>query len=413
MVSVWQHGSPFFVKEGSHPVQLKNARLGELGREDGRREEFLQNLVHDHPEIVPMDEIEPAFTPLVSICKELPTKAGYVDNLWMTPHGGVVLGECKLMRNPQSRREVVAQGLDYARAVAGWHYEDLQNAVRKAWRKPEATIWERVSELVKNYDSLDEPLFVDAVERRLKFGRVMVLIVSDGIHEGAEALAAHLQMHAGAHAGLALLDLSIWQGIDGGILVVPRVPLRTVLVERGIVVVDQAGIRFDKSENATTSSIRASISTGAVPRSMTASEPEFYERFDARYLDLSNQLRQFLASLDEIGIEPDFQKSVFLMWPSPQGPVLSAGCIEPTGSVWFLRSLTDARRLGNEAAGIRYLEAIARIVGGAVKSFDNGSVDVRGPDDRSVRISTLLEAPQRWKDAIETFINEMKSNSEP
>jgi hypothetical protein len=64
-----------------------------------------------------MVDIEPAFTPLISICRELPTSAGYLDNLWLTPEGGIVLGECKLMRNPQARREVVAQALDYARAI--------------------------------------------------------------------------------------------------------------------------------------------------------------------------------------------------------------------------------------------------------------------------------------------------------
>ena len=223
MVSVWQHGSPFFVKNGAHPIQLKNIRLGEIGRDDDRREQFLQDLVHDHPEIIPMDEIEPAFTPLISICKELPTKAGYLDNLWLTPHGGIVLGECKLVRNPQARREVVAQGLDYARAVSGWHYDDLQDAVRKAQRNPKATIWEYVSEVARGYDNLGEAHFIDAVERRLKFGRVMVLIIGDGIHEGVEALTSHLQIHAGAHAGLALLDLSIWEGVDGGLLNLPGI----------------------------------------------------------------------------------------------------------------------------------------------------------------------------------------------
>ena len=70
---------------------------------------FLQDLVHEHPEILPMADIEPAFMPFIPVCRELPTAAGYLDNLWLTPSGGIVLGECKLFRKPQARREVIAK----------------------------------------------------------------------------------------------------------------------------------------------------------------------------------------------------------------------------------------------------------------------------------------------------------------
>ena len=54
-----------------------------------------------------MADIAPPFMPLVSVCKELPTSAGFLDNLWVTPDGGIVLGECKLFRNPEARRQVI------------------------------------------------------------------------------------------------------------------------------------------------------------------------------------------------------------------------------------------------------------------------------------------------------------------
>lgn len=51
-----------------------------------------------------MDEIDPAYQDMVSLCTELPLRAGFLDNLWITPRGGIVIVECKLLRNPQSRR---------------------------------------------------------------------------------------------------------------------------------------------------------------------------------------------------------------------------------------------------------------------------------------------------------------------
>lgn len=72
-------------------------------------EAWLQRLIMHHPSLLPVDQIEPAFHSLVPICVELPTPSGYVDNLFVTPAGDIVLVECKLWRNPKARREVVAQ----------------------------------------------------------------------------------------------------------------------------------------------------------------------------------------------------------------------------------------------------------------------------------------------------------------
>lgn len=68
------HARPVLVQNGSPAVALEHVRLGEAGGGE-RREAFVQALVHEHPEIIPMGEIEPAFTPLLSACTELPTRA--------------------------------------------------------------------------------------------------------------------------------------------------------------------------------------------------------------------------------------------------------------------------------------------------------------------------------------------------
>src|SRR4051794_34688248 len=121
-----RHSPPMFVDAVGGVRALRRLELGR-GFEDGnRREAFVQDLVHDYPALIPTADIEPAFSPLISVCREMATAAAYVDNFWITPGGGLVLGECKLVRNPQARREVVAQALDYARAVSSWGYAELE-----------------------------------------------------------------------------------------------------------------------------------------------------------------------------------------------------------------------------------------------------------------------------------------------
>ena len=67
----------------------------------------LQELVHAHPDALPIAEIDPAFSGAISICREMDTPAGPIDNFLVTPAGLPVLVECKLWRNLQARREVV------------------------------------------------------------------------------------------------------------------------------------------------------------------------------------------------------------------------------------------------------------------------------------------------------------------
>ena len=57
------------------------------------------------------------FSGPVPICTELNTPAGAIDNFLVTPKGLPVLVECKLWRNPEARREVVGQILDYAKEL--------------------------------------------------------------------------------------------------------------------------------------------------------------------------------------------------------------------------------------------------------------------------------------------------------
>ncbi len=136
------------------------------------------------------------------------------------------------------------------------------------------------------------------------------------------------------------------------------------------------------------------------------SEPQFYAQLEQRLPGQADRLKAFVASLRPLGVEPRFEKSLSLRWRAPDGKTLSAGTIEPTGSIWLLKTVTDARAAGNQAAGERYLETIARLTSGSIKRSQN-AIDVRGPDDRSLRLPSLIEFAPAWKDAISALINDI------
>src|SRR3954447_5734999 len=72
----------------------------------GYDERWLQHLIMNHPQILPIDRIEPGLIPLVPVGMEIETAAGFIDNLFVTPNGDIAIAECKLWRNPEARRRL-------------------------------------------------------------------------------------------------------------------------------------------------------------------------------------------------------------------------------------------------------------------------------------------------------------------
>ena len=87
-------------------------RLGEAWHEPAKRgysnEAHLQSILADHPGLIP----GVAFDALV--CTEFQSGVGPADVVAIDLDGGLTIVECKLASNPQIRREIIGQLLDYA-----------------------------------------------------------------------------------------------------------------------------------------------------------------------------------------------------------------------------------------------------------------------------------------------------------
>ena len=101
-------GFPVLIDNSGSKIALERIYLG-VGNHN---EKWLQELIHAHPGILPMVDIEPGFGMLIPAALEVPCPHGKIDNLFLTPSGDIVFVETKLWRNTEIRREVVAQTLD-------------------------------------------------------------------------------------------------------------------------------------------------------------------------------------------------------------------------------------------------------------------------------------------------------------
>lgn len=392
-----QHGIPLVVTGPEHGGTV--ARLERLPREtvdtEGASydEQWLQHLIHAHPELLPITEIEPAFEPAIAVCIELPTPKGYIDNFFVTPTGNLLFAECKLWRNPEARRQVVAQVMDYVESVTSWGYADLEEAVRGAQLPDGGRPQKGLHDLVSGDQELDEAEFVDAVSRNLRLGRGLFFIVGDGIREETESLTAHLQAHPGLHFALALVELALFRlPGEGGVLIQPRVIARTVNIERGI-------IRFD---DARISVAPVPVEGRAAAQRTTLSEDEFYDRIAKRDPMLPERVRAFLERLEPIGVTPEFKKSLILRWRAPDGTSRNVGYIKTDGYTWTDAVNWRGRELGVLDVTHDYVRDLAEAIGGEIKASSTNDdyryVALRG---HAPRIEEILKHEDAWVRAIE------------
>ncbi|MBM4347642.1 MAG: hypothetical protein FJ107_05855, partial [Deltaproteobacteria bacterium] len=83
-----QHVDPHIVDSG---IVRSLKRISFTDRE--YNESWFQKLLFDNPSLLPTIDIEPAFSPCYSVARELPTNAGSIDLLFVSPLGYLIIAE--------------------------------------------------------------------------------------------------------------------------------------------------------------------------------------------------------------------------------------------------------------------------------------------------------------------------------
>ena len=396
MVNRRQHAVPILVSsldEGYSSELLEQIEL--VKSEDSQNhydEKWLQHLFFEHPGILPVSEIEPAFVPLFPVCEELHTKVGKLDNLFVSENGSLTIVECKLWRNAEARRKVVGQILDYAQELSNWSYEDLDQALIKK-DKCSHGLFDIISQYV---DDLDEPRFIDAVSRNLKKGRFLLLIVGDGIREEVENIVNYLQAHAGLDFTFGLIELALFKMPSSNqVLVQPRTIAQTFAIERAVVSVESEGISVSAPKD-------FKVTHKQAGRRTTISEDQFYEKLDKSMPEVVEKLKTFVDDIAELNVFADpASSSLNLKW-KPEGTyTVNFGSIRTNGNLdteptnWGLKQVLNQVELTYP-----YFDTLkANIPNAELKDLKDGAKKVV-INDQEPPVSAILECPSQWKEAI-------------
>ena len=213
--------------------------------EDAFKEDLLQFVVHRCPEVLPVREFLRSQAPVISLGMEIPVdlgeSEGRIDNLLVTVDGFPIVVETKLRRNPEATRDEVAQNLQYGMAMGRMTLLEIEGKIKAAnpHLAGRATVRDCVVKLAgEGGDQLVANDFEEALERHLRRGEVLLLVVSDGIRVGVERITDWLNEQGNSTPfKFGLVELNIYS-LEGRKLIVPRTLLRTREISRHVVTVD-------------------------------------------------------------------------------------------------------------------------------------------------------------------------------
>ena len=190
-----------------------------------------QVILAKNPEILAeLPDLDLSSTEVVFCAREFNSLRGSIDILLITRSAEILIVETKLLRNPESVRTVVAQAIDYVKALAT---EDPDDLISKILAKSSS---QPIDDLLKNDES-----FQHLLSQNLRTGSFSVLIVGDFIHPNILGLTESIQSAPHLGFSIYLVELNALLTANDSLVLNPKVVSNTVEIERSVVKIEIAG----------------------------------------------------------------------------------------------------------------------------------------------------------------------------
>jgi len=398
-----QYGEPLILFEDNQKAQ----RLTQIPYGSPPfREEKLQQLLSENPEIIPINEIEPAFSPLVLLGIEIPTSAGSIDILFSSPSGYLTIVETKLWDNPEARRKVVAQIIDYATELSRWSFDDLSEAVKNSNKQNDEQNEHDILQVMKNFEGdFDQRNYIDAVTRNLQRGNFLLLVVGDGIREGVESISKYLQKTPALHFSLALIELNLYRvnaHEDYPLYIQPRTIARTAEIERAVV-----NINAPSNMEVDVSLPEDQKETKGKPRKQLTEDLFFNELAKNTDDDTAQKLQSLFERLKSIGLVTRWRaSSVSLRLPDPsESGVEFTVTVFTISGTFYLGWLSYINTRGGYDFVIakKFRNSIVKLFGLAEEGYDA---------TQEASVKNLLEKEDEYLECVQSFIKELHQSAQ-
>ena len=185
-----------------------------------------QHILASNPEIIfGLPELELLDTDAIVSIREYSTTSGSIDLLMMSANGDIVLVETKLISNPESTRQVVAQIIDYIKAFSTESIDDLAMKIKGEFPQVANRL-------------LTDVNFSAVVKNNIRTGNFQAIIVGDSIHPNVLGMIESI--HSAPHLAFTihLVDLDTYRIGNDELFIRPSIVGSTVEVERSVIKIE-------------------------------------------------------------------------------------------------------------------------------------------------------------------------------
>lgn len=202
------------------PMPSRSMREGLLGK---TLEDALQTFFENYPQIIPGKQIDPGSEDpprFVLLQREMPVGSWALDHLFVDQRGILTLVETKLFQNPESRREVIGQIVEYAaNSAESWSGGIARQRATEFWSTRERDL---DSVLQDEFGAeLDVEDFWKTIEGNLKDGRIRLIIASDELRPEVRRMIEYLNKEL-QNAEVLGLELKSYGEDLKSLVLVPR-----------------------------------------------------------------------------------------------------------------------------------------------------------------------------------------------
>lgn len=202
------------------PMPYRSLREGLLGK---TLEDALQTFFENYPQIIPGKQIDPSSDDpprFVLLRREVPIGDWSLDHLFVDQRGILTLVESKLFQNPQSRREVIGQIIEYAaNATEFWAGGSARQKATEFWSKHDKDLDQVLQGEFGG--ELDIEGFWKNVEENLRNGRIRLIIATDELRPEVRRMIEYLNKEM-QNAEVLGLELKCYGEESASLVLVPR-----------------------------------------------------------------------------------------------------------------------------------------------------------------------------------------------
>ncbi|MFA8343270.1 MAG: hypothetical protein ACEPO8_09915 [Rhodothermaceae bacterium] len=250
---------------------------------------FIQDLLFDSPDVLPINELNEEYGPLIPLGKNIETDTGIIDNLFISPNGNITIVETKV------RKKTAPQIFDFRYELQDWKIDKL-NQISETFQN------KNIFNLLNISDKEQIKDISIKISENLLNRRFLLLIVSEKMNPLVERIFDKFpSIKNPSHLGL--VRLNIFKNSESGkFIIIPSTAYHPATVESNEKVTYKEAVV----------EIKADLDNAV--RNFNTDEEKFFEKLKKRVdISIANFCKLIATDAEKIGCIIEWKETSLIL----------------------------------------------------------------------------------------------------